>query len=117
MASKSKTAKLHALEAIHNQNQSFAFLRGITMAYSAVSFGHMPTSPEYPPYLTAPSALEAVAALDRTIGVNHQYETAIEKLHDRIEELTPLTERLRRKKRLIALRIRNARLALKGQLK
>lgn len=117
MASQRKTAKLHALEAIHNQNQSFAFLRGIAMGYSAVSFGHAPTTPEYPHYLTAQSALEAAAALDRTVGVYHQYEKEIDKLRDRIEALTPLRERLWRKEVLIATRIRNARRALKGELK
>lgn len=117
MASKRKTEQRHALEAIHNQNQTFAFLRGIAMAYSAVSFGHMPTTPEYPHYLTAQSALEAVAALDRTKAVYDHYEKEIDKLHDRIEALTPLRERLWRKEVLIATRIRNARRALKGELK
>lgn len=102
---------------IQRQDEHFAFMRGVQAAYDGASFGFkvgLAQLPEYCHTHTA-SALDAFTHLDRCVKLYTTNEETVLRLQRRIEELTPLTERIRRKKNIAKVRLRNAKRALKGQ--
>lgn len=118
MSRKSRETKLKALAEIQRQNEQLAYMRGITHAHDAASFGWKPLLPNLPEFAHThtQAALDAFVALDRCAKVYTDNETNMTRLANRIEELTPLRTRLHRKATQARIRLRNAKLALNGTL-